>query len=119
MTKVRPFRSDFLSFMTNRPVIFSEQGGSASPLKTAIIYRFKIFLLSKQFFRKKNTITEHKKAYSRILGITETDSFMPLLTTPTGAHGGSPPKERKNYTSNASPRQIKARETLSVFNQQQ
>jgi hypothetical protein len=75
--------------MTRQTVIFSEQGGSASPLKVAIIYRFKIFLLSKQFFRKKNTITEHKKAYSRILGIMETGLSMPLLTIPTGAHGGN------------------------------
>jgi hypothetical protein len=74
--------------MTRQTVIFSEQGGSAPPLKIAIIYRFKIFLLSKQFFRKKNTITEHKKAYSRILGITETGLIMPLLTNPyRGAWG--------------------------------
>ena len=117
MTKVRLFRPDFLSSMTRQTVIFSEQGGSAPPLKTAIIYRFKIFLLSKQFFRKKNTITEHKKAYSRIPGITETGLIMPLLTTPIGAHGGEPPpRERKNYTSNASPDQYRASEVRPCSN---
>jgi hypothetical protein len=92
MTKNRLFRPGFLSSMTSRTVIFSEQGERAPPLKIAIIYRFKIFTLSKLFFRKKTVITEHKKAHSRIHGITETGLSMPLLTIPTGAHGGPPPE---------------------------
>jgi hypothetical protein len=84
--------------MTSRLVIFFRTRGAHASLKTAIIYRFKIFLLSKQFFQKKNTITEHKKAYSRIFGITETGLSMPLLTIPTGAHGGTTKSARRALT---------------------
>jgi hypothetical protein len=95
MTKPALFPPVFLVIMTSRAVIFFRTKGERVSLEIAIIYHNKIFVLSKQFSRKKTAITEHKKSPFPHTWYHGNRLIYVFTNNPTGAHGGGHRRKRE------------------------